>query len=61
MQFVPQLALQYCHFETEVTQEFYQQKFQNIQPPNEPEYRPTAEDTENQSHENQAETNPVCL
>ena len=29
VQFVPQLALQYCHFETEVTEEFYQQKIQS--------------------------------
>ena len=34
VQFVPQLALQYCHFEAEITEEFYQQKFQNIQDPN---------------------------
>ena len=59
VQFVPQLALQYCHFETAVTEEFYQQKFQNIQPQNEPEYRPVTEGTDNQSHENQAETNPA--
>ena len=59
VQFVPQLALQYCHFETEVTQEFYQQKFQNIKTRNEPEYRPVTEGTHNQSHEIQAETNPA--
>ena len=48
VQFVPQLALQYCHFETEVTQEFYQQKFQNIQAQNETESGQITEGTDYQ-------------
>ena len=54
VQFVPQLALQYCHFETEVTEEFYQRK---VQSQNDPE---TANIIERPS-ENQAETQPISV